>query len=91
MLNNHGLLNGNGQITNELLNLPDGTIRATAGQQVRFTGIYNANLGDINLLGGVVEFTHNLVNTSSGRVNGRGILRADGGLENLGQMNFSGG
>ncbi len=92
LIDNHGLLRGNGQVGNPVTNHSDGEIRVDAGHTIRFTGPSNANSGKLRLNnGGTAEFTHTLTNTTSGQITGRGTLITDGGLNNNGQLNFSGG
>lgn len=72
-----------------------GVIQADEGDAVVFSGMGNTNLGEINLFGGVVTFTHDLLNErmglNNGLISGRGRLEVGGGLTNDGAMAFSGG
>ncbi len=61
-----------------------------AGEAIEFSGNGNANAGEINLLGGTVEFTRHLNNTATGFIGGNGTVIANGGLSNVGVMAFSG-
>ncbi len=92
LINNHGLLRGNGEVDNRLTNHADGEVRVESGQTIRFTGSSNSNSGKLRLNnGGTAEFTGPLTNTASGQITGRGTLIADGGLINGGDLSFSGG
>ena len=89
-LANSGLIRGDGRIDNALSNAADGEVRAETGRRTLFTGAGNTNAGEINLLGGTVEFDLDLTNSASGFIAGRGTLIANGGLSNGGVMAFSG-
>ena len=91
LLNNSGLIFGDGRIDATLANLSGGEVRATAGNRVVITGADNTSEGDINLFGGTVEFSQSLAVAEAGRINGRGLLRVDGGLNLQGSLNASGG
>ncbi len=90
-LNNQALLHGDGRISTVLNNTSTGQVRASTGDRLAFTGTGNTNAGSINILGGTVEFTDTLTNTSTGFISGRGTLIASGGLDNQGILVFSGG
>jgi len=90
VLENAGLVRGNGQIDSVLENTAGGEVRALAGNELRFTGSGNTNAGEINLLGGVVEFTGDLTNAAGGFIGGRGTLAGAGGISNEGTLAFSG-
>ena len=90
-LNNHAVIQGHGRIGASLNNTATGQIRANSTDAILFTGTGNLNHGNINLSGGTVEFTHKLLNSSTGAINGRGVLIVSEGLNHQGQMNLSGG
>ncbi len=92
-MTNNGIISGVGRISNNLINSPSGSIRATGSDWIQFTGASNTNNGQINVLnGGQVEFTQGLANSSTGVISGRGILRTGGtGLGNSGNVVLSGG
>jgi len=90
-LNNHAVIQGYGQIDGQLNNHTTGKIIVNSGEQILLTGSSNTNDGTINLLGGTVEFTQGLTNSSSGSINGRGVLTVSGGLTHQGKMNLSAG
>ncbi len=93
LVDNHGLLRGDGQVANRVTNHTDGEIRVGAGQTIRFTGSSNLNNGEIRLLnGGFAEFIGPLTNAPTGRILGRGTLDVGGaGLTNAGNLALSGG
>jgi len=86
---NTGLIRGEGTIANDLANTT-GEVRGEAGRRIAFTGANNITSGEINLLGGTVEFTQDLTNTAGGFIGGRGTLIANGGLTNAGAVAFTG-
>jgi T5SS/PEP-CTERM-associated repeat protein len=91
-MNNGGLLTGSGRITSSTFtNQSAGEVRVSGSERLFFGGA-GINLGQINLLnGGTAEFGGGLSNQATGRINGRGVLIARGGIFNDGQMSFSGG
>jgi hypothetical protein len=90
-----GTISGTGQIDNVLFN--SGIVRATGADHLFFTGAGNNNLASINLSGGTLEFSQNLINRDGAAITGRGTLftssAAPGGpgLINDGVMSFSAG
>jgi len=88
-VNNQGVIQGDGRIGARLNNT--GEVRVNSTDQILFTGSGNTNDGKINLLGGTIEFSRELINSSSGSINGRGVLIVSDGLTHQGQMNLSGG
>jgi T5SS/PEP-CTERM-associated repeat protein/autotransporter-associated beta strand protein len=87
---NQGLVTGDGQLGGTFNNAIGGELRAEPGRSLKLTGSANANSGQINLLGGLVEFTQNLTNNAGGFISGNGSLIVRNGLTNNGTMNFSG-
>ncbi|MBI1369926.1 MAG: hypothetical protein GC162_14885 [Planctomycetes bacterium] len=92
-LSNSGLVTGSGRIDNALANQASGQVRVLAGQDLRFTGSApHDNAGLIESVAGVMEFTDHLTNEAVGRITGRDALYVfTGGLNDLGQLNFTGG
>lgn len=88
---NNALITGGGRVSSVLDNAAAGEVRAGAGDNLRFTNAGNTNDGAINILGGTVEFTQDLTNNPGGAVSGRGTFIVDGGLDNNGNVAFSGG
>jgi fibronectin-binding autotransporter adhesin len=88
---NNGLINGQGRINASLSNNSSGEIALYRNDNLRFTGIGNTNNGEIKLRGGTAHFDNDLVNGSNGVINGEGALIVNGGLNNEGSMQFSGG
>ncbi|MCX5674913.1 MAG: PEP-CTERM sorting domain-containing protein [Planctomycetota bacterium] len=91
---NEGILHGRGTVAAPLLNQNDGLVRAAAGERLLFfSADANTNAAgcQISLLGGTIEFASLLTNQPGAKITGRGTLGAWGGLENRGQMLFSGG
>jgi len=95
-LTNQGLIRGNGNIAAGTL-LNTGEVRVSTGEQLRITapstgtgGALN-NLGQINLLGGLLETQSSLENAVTGRINGRGTIKADAAFINDGTISLSAG
>ncbi len=86
---NHGLIGGDGRVDAPLLNAADGTVRALTGENQRFTGSDHVNYGDIQLLGGAVEFSGHLTNETEGLITGNGSLIAHDGTLNFGTVGLS--
>lgn len=96
VLNNDGLVSGNGKLQTVLNNGPDGVVSVTAGSTLHFTknfsGPVHSNLGLIEVNSGSLRMDNPLVNDSEGL-----ILAADadlhfsGNLSNLANMVFSRG
>ncbi len=89
-ITNQGLVTGDGQLGGTFTNAIGGELRGEPGRSLKLTGPGNANSGQINLLGGLVEFTQGLTNNAGGLISGNGSLIVRGGLVNHGTMNFSG-
>ena len=87
---NDGLLLGNGAISGAVTNGANGRIRVDGGKTLFFGGAFAANAGQLNLLGGTLDFTSAITNSATGFISGRGALYT-GGLTNNGAMAFSGG
>ena len=92
-LTNLGRIVGSGTIDANLDNQPGGTIRVLEGDTQRYVGATNSNAGNINLLGGTIEFTEAAINAAvTGGISGRGtVIVGDLGMVNNGFMAFSGG
>lgn len=86
---NAGLVHGDGAVAPTLRNEADGQVRVRSGDRVLFTGAGNTNAGEINMLGGAVEFSADLTNEAGGFIGGRGELKTDG-LNNEGVLAFTG-
>ena len=89
-ITNQGLVTGDGQIGGTFTNAAAGELRGEPGKSLKLTGANNVNAGQINLFGGMVEFTQNLTNNSGGFISGNGTLKVGTLLTNSGIMNFSG-
>ena len=76
-------------LSGAVLNLPAGTISATAGSKVLATGIGGPNEGTISLAGGTFD-TGGRPMTNDGLIAGYGVFRS-GGLTNNNAVVFSGG
>lgn len=87
-LSNLGLLAGTGRVIGNLTNGPAGEVRLSGSELMRFEGFDHANYGQINLLGGVADFTGTLTNT--GRITGRGGLNSSQ-LTNYGTVALAAG
>lgn len=72
-----------------MTNSATGQIRAEAGKTLTFTGAIAANLGTFTLLGGTLEFTTAITNSTTGFISGDGTL-ITAGLTNSGNLAFSG-
>ena len=90
-LANYALVLGRGIIANPFIN--DGEVRVSGSDRLAFASPdANTNTGRLSLLGGTMEFAGPLMNEAdNGKITGHGTLVAWGGLENYGQMLFSGG
>jgi len=102
---NTGLIHGDGIITNSVTNNVGGEIRAEAGKRIKLSGTNGPNAGNINLLGGMAEFSQPLTIAAGGQINGQGNLIISAGsntgiganqssvfgLTNNGTIQFSGG
>jgi hypothetical protein len=86
---NQGLVTGDGELGGTLTNAAAGELRGEPGKSLKLTGANNANAGQINLFGGLVEFTQNLTNNAGGFISGNGTIKTNA-LTNNGTMNFSG-
>jgi T5SS/PEP-CTERM-associated repeat protein len=87
---NQGLVTGDGQIGGTFVNTAAGELRAEPGRSLTLTGAGNTNAGQINLYGGMLDFTQNLTNNAGAFISGNGSLIVGGGLVNQGTMNFAG-
>ena len=106
LLDNQGLLRGNGEVSNTVRNQSGGEVRSNFTNTLRLTGTGNTNHGLMNVnFGGTIESPNGLTNSATGTISGDGIIRVgqltvsspkgiptpDGtGLINDGKMNFSG-
>ncbi len=86
-----GLISGTGHVDARLKN--EGVVRVAADDRLVFGYSENSNNGNIQLLGGIIEFNYGLSNGTYGVISGRGtvIVRNTNYLNNSGLMNFSGG
>lgn len=88
---NHGVIHGDGTTSLGLSNSSSGEVRTRAGEWTRFEGFNNANRGEINNFGGLIEFENDLTNLADGFIGGRGQFIANEGFTNEGVMAFSSG
>jgi hypothetical protein len=87
---NNGLIDGSGRIVGSLSNTSTGEIRVGASDRLVFSGA-DGNNGTFSLYGGTMEFTDPLGNFPTGRIVGRGVINARGGISNDGTISFSAG
>jgi T5SS/PEP-CTERM-associated repeat protein len=87
---NQGLVTGDGELGGTFTNAATGELRGEPGKSLKLTGAGNINAGQINLFGGMVEFTQNLTNSIGALVTGNGTLKVGTLMTNSGTMNFSG-
>jgi hypothetical protein len=92
-----GIIQGTGRLAGGMNNGTGGTIRARLGDHLIVDQVGSTNLGNIELSGGTLEYTHTLSNLANGSISGRGEFRGgtsnpgSAGISNLGVMMFSGG
>jgi T5SS/PEP-CTERM-associated repeat protein len=92
VVNNAGVLRGDGHVAAAVNNNAGGEIRAENGKTLLFTAAPGPNAGLINLQGGTLEFAGPLTNAAGGRIAGRGTLKTGGaGLTNDGDIALSSG
>ena len=107
VLENSGLLRGDGEVDSRVVNQAGGEVRAKSADTLRLTGAGNVNRGLMSLVsGGTIESPDGLVNAAAGTISGRGAIHVgeltfstpagvptpEGtGLINEGVMEFSGG
>ncbi len=84
---NYGLVSGTGRL-GTLSNEFGGEVRIGATDQLIFGNFPHYNIGLINLLGGVADFTGGITNV--GRITGRGTLRS-AQFDNIGSIALSAG
>lgn len=100
-ITNSGLVTGDGSIATAFLNAAGGEVRAEPGKTLTFTGA-TGNSGRLNLLGGTLQFTQPMSNAAGAEINGEGAIyfptspvpssgSPAAGLNNAGNLNFSGG
>jgi hypothetical protein len=89
-LGNEGVVTGNGRINGALVNRAAGEVRVASDQHLRFMGPSpHVNIGQIDVLGGQLEFAAALSN-STGLLTGRNaVMRFGGGLDNSATMLLS--
>ncbi|MEM7541638.1 MAG: hypothetical protein AAF384_08630 [Pseudomonadota bacterium] len=90
VINNSGDLLGNGQVGATLNNQTGGEVFAQAGDRLKFTNTGNTNSGEINLVGGTIEFNEEITNNADGVIGGFGTLDVNNTITNNGLMAFSG-
>jgi T5SS/PEP-CTERM-associated repeat protein len=95
-LANSGLISGRGKSGARLVNNGGGEVRIAAGDQLLFTqssAAVHQNNGQINLLGGTLEFrnTAGVDNLATGVIQGQGTFITNGRLKNTGKVTLSGG
>jgi T5SS/PEP-CTERM-associated repeat protein len=92
-----GVVQGTARFANGMNNGTTGTIRARTGDYLVIDQTGMTNGGNIELSGGVLEYTHALSNLGTGLISGRGEFRGStsspggNGLSNLGVVALSGG
>ena len=91
ILTNTGVITGDGEVSKNVLNDTGGEVRVEFGRTLLISGINGANGGNVNVLGGTVEFTRPLTNGAGGQINGRGTFIFSGGLTNYGKVQLSAG
>jgi hypothetical protein len=91
IVNNSGVLRGEGIVHATVNNSSFGEIRGEDGKVLTHVGANGPNAGRIVLQGGTIHLGQPLTNTAAGLISGRGTLIAAGGLTNQGKMQFSGG
>lgn len=91
-LENHGSIRGNGMIHADFVNNTDGTVLVTAQDflEIAHREWEHHNYGQINMIGGTIQWTGLLNNEQGGVISGRGGLIFNDGMINHGQMNFGG-
>ena len=86
MLINRGTVSGSGQIHAQFQGDPTSQVHVGSGEHLIFTGSGNTNDGQIDVIGGELEFTQALTNTrtfATGLITGHdAIMRFHGGLTN---------
>ncbi len=85
-----GTVVGNNDALNALLNLTDGVIQLNPADHLLVQGNQSTNQGRINLLGGTLEVTGTLTNTTDALIIGSGALQTTDGLTNHGTAAFAG-
>ncbi len=95
VLTNNSVVTGSGRINAQLNNTTIGEVRVAASEHLIFTASNNTNVGRIEAIGGALgqaelEFTQDLINTSTGQMSVRNAtLRFNGGLQNQGLIAMS--
>jgi hypothetical protein len=90
-IKNTGLLTGDGTLVGEFSN-DNGTVRVEAGKSLNVTGgAIHANNGDLQLLGGRIDFSGDFDNETLGFISGRGTLAVEDTWTNDGTAAFSAG
>ena len=90
-LTNSGLVSGHGTLSaGSFVNSAGGEIRVSGAQELTITAGSISNSGQINLFGGLLETSGTVVNNASGRISGRGVLRA-ASVQNSGTIALSAG
>jgi len=92
-LSNAGVLTGTGQVDAVLENRTGGQVQVGRGEEILFTASGNSNAGQLDAIGGEIEFTQDLTNVANtGSIAGRdATLRFSGGLTNDGSVALTAG
>jgi len=90
LLENRGLIRGSGTIHAGLINETTGTIRVAGSDYLEIACPPVSNHGQINLIGGIIDFYTHVYNQPEGTISGRGGLIFNNGMTNHGKMNFGG-
>jgi fibronectin-binding autotransporter adhesin len=90
-ITNSGVITGEGTMANPFNNAGGGEVRGESGKTLYLPGVTGPNAGRLNLLGGTLQFAQQFTNSTTGQINGHGVVNFAAGLTNSGQINFSGG
>lgn len=96
-LTNNGTISGTGRVNASVTNQLTGILRSSGAERLVLAGAATTNNGTIDLVGGTIEFTGQLINSGGAAVSGRGALNASTaapggvGIVNSGVMQFSAG
>ena len=88
-ITNSGVITGEGTMANPFNNAGGGEVRGESGKTLYLPGVTGPNAGRLNLLGGTLQFAQQFTNSTTGQINGHGVVNFAAGLTNSGQINFS--
>jgi len=87
---NHATVAGDGRVSATLNNEATGQINVGNGEKISFLASGNTNAGSINATTGIVEFSADLINSTTGSITAQNtILRFTGGVTNNGVIDLS--